>query len=42
MLGSVAHELLHEAPCPVTAIPGRALEASPGGEHATDRESVAG
>jgi nucleotide-binding universal stress UspA family protein len=41
VLGSVAHEVLHEAPCPVTAIPARALDPSLDGDP-MDRESVAG
>lgn len=41
VLGSVAHELLHEAPCPVTAIPARALDRSLDGEQPRDPESVA-
>jgi nucleotide-binding universal stress UspA family protein len=42
VLGSVAHELLHDAPCPVTVIPARALDPALDGERPTDRESVAG
>ena len=42
VLGSVAHELLHEAPCPVTVIPTRALDPSAAREPAADRERVAG
>jgi nucleotide-binding universal stress UspA family protein len=36
VLGSVAHGLLHAAPCPVTVIPERAVTASPtSSQHAT-------
>lgn len=42
VLGSVAHELLHEAPCPVTAIPARALDPSEAREQAAERDGVAG
>ena len=42
VLGSVAHELLHEASCPVTAIPVRALDPSVDAERPVGRESVAG
>jgi len=42
VLGSVGHELLHEAPCPVTAIPARALGPAPDAEQPVERESVAG
>jgi hypothetical protein len=42
VLGSVAHELFHEAACPVTVIPERALPPTLDTEHGIDRYSVTG
>ena len=42
VLGSVAHELLHEAACPVTVIPERALTQTLDAENGIDRFSFAG
>jgi nucleotide-binding universal stress UspA family protein len=40
LLGSVAHELIHLAPCPVTVIPERMVDVQ-GGESATDTADAA-
>jgi nucleotide-binding universal stress UspA family protein len=42
VIGSVAHELLHEAACPLTVIPEAAVARTGDAENAIQRESVSG